>query len=130
MPEYVKYNILIGFFWTYRERELNPSIPVKRRIPLRRLKVSPRLPVPDHIPKPPYVSSKLLPEISSEFQIHDEEGIARMRAACELAAKVLEHAGTLVRVRTLTTFMYFIVFRYLVSLKFACKKYVWSCKCD
>lgn len=67
---------------------------------MRRLKVSPRLPVPDHIPKPPYVSSKLLPEIASEFQIHDEEGIARMRAACELAARVLQHAGTLVRVRT------------------------------
>ena len=90
------------FVLPYREREQQNSsaVPVKRRTPLRRLKVSPRLPVPDHIQKPPYVSSKLLPEISSEFQIHDEEGIARMRAACELAARVLEHAGTLVRVRT------------------------------
>lgn len=89
-------------FWTYREREQNTSTTVRRRLPLRRLKVSPRLPVPDHILKPPYVSSKLLPEIASEFQIHDEEGIARMRAACELAARVLEHAGTLVRVRNST----------------------------
>ncbi|KVH97615.1 Peptidase M24A, methionine aminopeptidase, subfamily 1 [Cynara cardunculus var. scolymus] len=80
-----------------REREQKTTTPIKRRTPLRRLKVSPRLPVPDNIPKPPYVSSKLLPEIASEFQMHDEEGIACMRAACELAARVLEHAGTLVR---------------------------------
>ncbi|KAF5757533.1 putative methionyl aminopeptidase [Helianthus annuus] len=80
-----------------REREQRTTNPTKRRTPLRRLKVSPRLPVPDHIQKPPYVSTKVLPEISSEFQIHDEEGIERMRAACHLAAKVLEYAGTLVR---------------------------------
>ncbi|KAJ0634204.1 putative methionyl aminopeptidase [Helianthus annuus] len=79
------------------EREQRTTNPTKRRTPLRRLKVSPRLPVPDHIQKPPYVSTKVLPEISSEFQIHDEEGIERMRAACHLAAKVLEYAGTLVR---------------------------------
>lgn len=54
--------------------------------------------MPDHIPKPPYVGSNLLPEISSEYQIHDSEGIARMRAACELAARVLDNAGKLVRV--------------------------------
>lgn len=40
----------------------------------------------------------MLPEISSEYQIHDSEGIARMKAACELAARVLDYAGTLVRV--------------------------------
>lgn len=55
--------------------------------------------MPDHIPKPPYLSSNILPAISSEHQIHDAEGIARMRAACELAARVLDYAGTLVRVR-------------------------------
>lgn len=71
---------------------------VKKRQPLRRGKVSGRLPVPDHILKPPYVNSSVLPELSSEPQIHDEEGIARMRAACELAARVLDYAGTLVRV--------------------------------
>ncbi|KAK4399913.1 Methionine aminopeptidase 1B, chloroplastic [Sesamum angolense] len=64
-----------------RERELRTSPTSKRMPPLRRGKVSQRLPVPDHIPKPPYVSSKLLPEISSEHQIHDSEGLARMRAA-------------------------------------------------
>lgn len=54
--------------------------------------------MPDHIQKPPYVGSSILPEISSEYQMHDSEGIAKMRAACQLAARVLEYAGTLVRV--------------------------------
>ncbi|XWS69808.1 hypothetical protein CRYUN_Cryun04dG0210200 [Craigia yunnanensis] len=80
-----------------RERELQSTTKFRRRPPLRRGKVSPRLPVPDHIPKPPYLSSNILPEISSEHQIHDAEGIAQMRAACELAARVLDYAGTLVR---------------------------------
>lgn len=83
----------------YRERELKPSTTPRRRAPLRRARVSQRLPVPDHIPKPPYVSSNLLPEISTEFQIPGDEGIAHMRAACELAARVLDQAGKLVRVR-------------------------------
>ncbi|KAH7839458.1 hypothetical protein Vadar_004406 [Vaccinium darrowii] len=79
-----------------RERELLTTKIVKRP-PLRRGKVSQQLPVPDHIPKPPYVGSNLLPEISSEHQIPDSEGIACMRAACELAARVLDSAGKLVR---------------------------------
>ncbi|EOY02133.1 hypothetical protein QUC31_013420 [Theobroma cacao] len=80
-----------------RERELQSTTKFRRRPPLRRGKVSSRLPVPGHIPKPPYLSSNILPEISSEHQIHDAEGIAQMRAACELAAQVLDYAGTLVR---------------------------------
>ncbi|EXB53998.1 Methionine aminopeptidase 1B [Morus notabilis] len=80
-----------------RERELLKTRKVRRPPPLRRGRVSPPLPVPDHILKPPYVGSSVLPEISSEHQIHDEEGIARIRAAGELAARVLEYAGTLVR---------------------------------
>ncbi|KAF3431797.1 hypothetical protein FNV43_RR26533 [Rhamnella rubrinervis] len=80
-----------------RERELQSTTKVRKRPPLRRGKVSPRLLVPDHIPKPPYVDTSELPEISSEYQIHDSEGIARMKAACELAARVLNYAGTLVR---------------------------------
>ncbi|KAE8651804.1 methionine aminopeptidase 1B, chloroplastic isoform X1 [Cucumis sativus] len=80
-----------------RERELGIVQKVRKRQPLRRGKVSPRLPVPDHIQKPPYVGSSILPEISSEYQMHDSEGIAQMRAACQLAARVLDYAGTLVR---------------------------------
>lgn len=74
--------------------------------------MSPRLPVPDHIPKPPYVGSDVLPELSKEHQFHDSEGIARMRAACELAARVLEFAGKLVRVRILVTFHF--IFRLFI----------------
>ncbi|KAL8531640.1 hypothetical protein ACS0TY_008291 [Phlomoides rotata] len=80
-----------------RERELRTSTTSKKRPPLRRGKVSQRLPVPDHIPKPPYVGTKLLPEISKEHQIHDSEGLARMMAACEFAARVVDFAGTLIR---------------------------------
>ncbi|XXG74152.1 hypothetical protein AAC387_Pa07g2943 [Persea americana] len=80
-----------------RKRELQSKSKVMKRLPLRRGEVSGRLSVPDHIPKPPYVNSSLLPEISSEPQSHDSEGIARMKAACELAARVLDYAGTLVR---------------------------------
>jgi methionyl aminopeptidase len=46
--------------------------------------------MPGDIPKPP---SNELPETSSEHQIHDSEWIVKMRAACELAAHVLENAG-------------------------------------
>ncbi|XP_021633847.1 methionine aminopeptidase 1B, chloroplastic [Manihot esculenta] len=80
-----------------RQRELQSKVKFRKRPPLRRGRVSPRLPVPDHIPKPPYVGSDVLPELSKEHQFHDSEGIARMRAACELAARVLEFAGKLVR---------------------------------
>ncbi|XP_010554243.1 PREDICTED: methionine aminopeptidase 1B, chloroplastic [Tarenaya hassleriana] len=80
-----------------RMRELQNTTKVRRRPPLRRGRVSPRLSVPDHIPRPPYVESGILPEISTEFQIPDPEGLAKMKAACELAARVLDFAGTLVR---------------------------------
>ncbi|KAK9750338.1 hypothetical protein RND81_02G188900 [Saponaria officinalis] len=79
-----------------RERELQATKP-KRGPPLRRGRVSPTLPVPDHILKPPYVGSLQLPELSRDYQIHDSDGIARMREACQLAARVLDYAGTLVR---------------------------------
>ncbi|KAJ0974649.1 hypothetical protein J5N97_016614 [Dioscorea zingiberensis] len=85
-----------------RLRESQESVKVRKRPPLRRGKVSGRLLVPEHIPKPPYVGSDVLPELSSEYQLHDDEGISRMRAACELAARVLDFAGTLVR-PTITT---------------------------
>ncbi|KAL1807779.1 hypothetical protein DCAR_0727163 [Daucus carota subsp. sativus] len=81
-----------------RERERNKLLAAStKRLPLKRGKVSPRLPVPDHIQKPPYTSSNFLPETSREYQIHDAEGLFKMRAACKLAAQVLDYAGTLVR---------------------------------
>lgn len=54
--------------------------------------------MPDHIPKPSYVESSKVPKISSELQIPDSNGIVKMKKACELAARVLDYAGTLVRV--------------------------------
>lgn len=78
-----------------RERERSKNS--EKRTPLQRGKVSPRLPVPDHILKPPYVGTSKLPDLSSEYQIQDSEGIARMRVAGELAARVLDYAGTLVK---------------------------------
>ncbi|KAM7270649.1 hypothetical protein ACFE04_029863 [Oxalis oulophora] len=81
-----------------RMRELQQGdTKVRRRIPLRRGKVSPPLDVPEHIQRPPYVGTKQMPELASEQQFHDSEGIEKMRAACELAARVLNFAGTLVR---------------------------------
>lgn len=76
--------------------------------------MSPRLPVPDHILKPPYVGSNNLPELDSEHQFHDSEGIVKMRAACELAARVLESAGKLVRVSALIL-CYFYLFIFFFS---------------
>ncbi|KAK8460498.1 hypothetical protein SEVIR_2G338900v4 [Setaria viridis] len=72
------------------------SVKSKKRPPLRRGKVSPQLPVPEHIPKPSYVGSKGLPELC-KGELHDAQGIAGMRAACKLAARVLDFAGTLVK---------------------------------
>ncbi|KAF7018032.1 unnamed protein product [Triticum aestivum] len=70
---------------------------LKKREPLTRGTVSAPLPVPGHIPRPPYVGSNKMPEISSERQMQDKETIVHMKAACELAARVLENAGKLVK---------------------------------
>jgi methionyl aminopeptidase len=83
---------------THRSRGPQVSEQLKKRAPLVRGTVSPALPVPRHIPRPPYVGSKKMPEIASEMQMHDKETIVHMRAACELAARVLENAGKLVKV--------------------------------
>ncbi|KAL5722244.1 methionyl aminopeptidase [Ranunculus cassubicifolius] len=80
-----------------RLREVQQATPVKRLSRLKRGEVSEPLSVPEGILRPPYVGSSLLPELTREHQIHDAEGIIRMRAAGELAARVLEYAGTLVK---------------------------------
>jgi methionyl aminopeptidase len=89
------YRLMIHFrIWRSQEQS---SVKSKKRPPLRRGKVSPQLPVPEHIPRPLYVGSKGLPELC-KGQLHDAQGIAGMRAACKLAARVLDFAGTLVKV--------------------------------
>uniref|UniRef100_A0A6N2MUY4 Uncharacterized protein n=1 Tax=Salix viminalis TaxID=40686 RepID=A0A6N2MUY4_SALVM len=75
------------------ERELQKTTKFRKRPPLRRGRVSPRLSVAGDIPKPPYLGSNELPEIASEHQIHESEGIVKMRAAYELGAHVLENAA-------------------------------------
>ncbi|WVZ94523.1 hypothetical protein U9M48_040404 [Paspalum notatum var. saurae] len=69
----------------------------RRREPLRRGAVSARLPVPDHIPRPPYVGIDAIPDVCPDRQVHDGESIMRMLDACDLAARVLQRAGTLVK---------------------------------
>lgn len=53
--------------------------------------------VPASIPRPPYAESGAFPEWDPRPQVHDEAGLVKMRAACKLAAEVLNHAGTLVK---------------------------------
>lgn len=65
-------------------------------------RVAPELPVPEEIGRPPYAANYGHPAWTTEVQVHDEEGVAKMRESCRLAARVLQHVGTLVEVQTLT----------------------------
>jgi len=60
-------------------------------------KVSPKLNVPDHIALPPYAKSGQLPPWNDNPEIHDSEGIKKMRASGELAARILTMAGSMVK---------------------------------
>ncbi|WVZ66048.1 hypothetical protein U9M48_015324 [Paspalum notatum var. saurae] len=79
-----------------RESEEKSSVKSKKRPPLRHGKVSPQLTVPEHIIRPSYVGSKGLPELC-KGELLDAQGITGVRAACKLAAHVLDFAGTLVK---------------------------------
>lgn len=61
-------------------------------------RVSPLRPVPEVIARPPYLldDRKGTPRPREGYEIHDAEGVARMRAACRAAAEVLAEAGALV----------------------------------
>lgn len=78
-------------------RRKTHAIPNGKREPLKPGTVSPCRPVPDHIQRPPYVSSKKPPKVSSVPQIQDKNGIEKMRASGRLAAQVLQYAGTLIK---------------------------------
>ena len=54
--------------------------------------------MPEHIRRPPYDGTDRLPDVNPDRQMHDRESIVHMRAACELAARVLQYAGTMVKV--------------------------------
>ena len=76
-----------------------PRAPIRPPSFLRPETVSPRLDVPRHIPRPPYVGAAEPPVMAAEIQIHDEAGVAGMRAAGRLAALIRDFVGSLVRVR-------------------------------
>jgi methionyl aminopeptidase len=77
---------------------INGKVPesVGKRAPLKPGLLSPPRPVPAHIPRPPYADTGALPDWDSTPQFHDAAGLEKMRAACKLAAQVLDHAGSLV----------------------------------
>ncbi|ONM14069.1 Methionine aminopeptidase [Zea mays] len=96
-PFFVQAKRLVGMEKASTRPGTQESGQTKKRAPLVRGTVSPPLPVPGNIPRPPYVGTEYVPEIAKEIQMHDKEGIVHMRAACELAARVLDYAGTLVK---------------------------------
>ena len=59
--------------------------------------MSPAQEVPGHIPRPPYADTGMMPPWDTRPQIHSPENLKKMRAACKLAANVLDHAGSLVK---------------------------------
>lgn len=75
-----------------------------KRKRLRPGKISPRREVPKDIPRPPYVKSMTPAGLVSGPEVHDEKGIECMRASGRLAAKVLQYAGTLVKVSSFDLF--------------------------
>lgn len=60
-------------------------------------KVSPRLSVPSQIERPPYADTGRVPDYVDRPEVHDKEGIEKMRRAGKLAAQVLEYAGSMAR---------------------------------
>ncbi|HEX2052525.1 MAG TPA: type I methionyl aminopeptidase [Actinomycetota bacterium] len=67
-----------------------------RRPQVRPGRVSPMLDVPSEIDRPPYALGSL-PVSSTSFQLHSGESLDRLRAACRVAAEVLETVGEHVR---------------------------------
>ena len=72
---------------------------------LEKGKVSAKQHVPNSIPKPPYADTGHLPPMNEDPQIHDAEGIERMRASGLLAAQVLDYAESLVKPGVTTDFI-------------------------
>ncbi|MEW5298126.1 MAG: hypothetical protein WDW36_001281 [Sanguina aurantia] len=85
------WNIAKGFGISFAPKVLND------RPELKPGKISPKLLVPAHIGRPPYADSGVLPPWSAKNQLHNAEGIVKLRAAGKLAAEVLNYAGTLIK---------------------------------
>jgi hypothetical protein len=89
-----------------RAEQQEKEVELSRRPRLAQGKVSPRLAVPKEIARPPYVNSKKAPAFLDDYQIQNAEGIERMRASGQLAARVRDYAGTLVKV----SFLFYCLF--------------------
>mmetsp|Transcript_21641 Transcript_21641/g.47346 ORF Transcript_21641/g.47346 Transcript_21641/m.47346 type:complete len:100 (+) Transcript_21641:66-365(+) len=57
--------------------------------PVLKGRVPPELPVPVHIPKPSWYHDRRAPSSPAGVQVHDEQGVERMRAAGSLVAQAL-----------------------------------------
>ncbi|KAK7345138.1 hypothetical protein VNO77_15616 [Canavalia gladiata] len=79
-----------GAMNTKKECGLHVVTKVKKKLPPGR--ASPCRPAPDHTTKSPYVGSNTLPRFPDEHQIHDSNGLAEMKAACEPVAHVINLA--------------------------------------
>ncbi|CAI6003266.1 unnamed protein product [Closterium sp. NIES-64] len=86
-----------GFAQLLSKGMSGPPAESRPKVPLKRGKLSPMRAVPPHIPRPPYADSGISPPFTMEPQVHGEEGQRRMREAGQLAARVRDHAGTLVK---------------------------------
>ncbi|CAI5519640.1 unnamed protein product [Closterium sp. Naga37s-1] len=86
-----------GFAQLLSKGMSGPPAEARPKAPLKRGKLSPMRTVPPHIPRPPYADSGISPPFTMEPQVHGEEGQRRMREAGQLAARVRDHAGTLVK---------------------------------
>mmetsp|Transcript_14020 Transcript_14020/g.48281 ORF Transcript_14020/g.48281 Transcript_14020/m.48281 type:complete len:350 (+) Transcript_14020:155-1204(+) len=60
------------------------------RAPLTKGVVSPKRHVPEEIVRPPYAASGINPPFTDDLAVHDAAGVAKMRASCGLAARVLD----------------------------------------
>jgi hypothetical protein len=89
----------------------NPNVPYDR--PFKHVvvpgKISPRLPVPDNILKPAYATGdgRIKPHAyEGPFEIKSAKSIQGMRESCALARKILDFAGTLVKVIKINIIFY------------------------
>uniref|UniRef100_A0A7S0WWE2 Methionine aminopeptidase n=1 Tax=Pyramimonas obovata TaxID=1411642 RepID=A0A7S0WWE2_9CHLO len=78
-----------------RQGSKKPSGEVRKR--LIKGQLAPPAFVPLDIDLPPYAKTKQNPPYTEKYEVHDEEGIKKMRAAGKLAKEVLDYAGTLVK---------------------------------
>lgn len=70
---------------------------VGEREPLKPGTVSPPGVVPDTVAKPSWADTGVMPPWDTRPQIHSPENLVRMKAACTLAAEILNMAGDLVK---------------------------------